>query len=199
MAPQFLDYCSAQRDWLLDFIEALVAIESPSDDPAAVNRCGVELASRLEALGGALSRAILAGRVDGATGTTVLMPAKKLPCQRILVVGLGPQAEFKGKNLAVALDSVLEKIDGLQDTDLAVALPGTKPWPPPRNAAEVLGEKLLHGLAAAGRSATISILGPPDLLAEIREWVRTQGDPVASHVSLEEDSSAARSEARDGA
>ena len=56
MAPQFLDYCSAHRGWLLDFIEALVAIESPSDDPAAVNRCGAELASRLEALGGALTR-----------------------------------------------------------------------------------------------------------------------------------------------
>jgi len=56
MAPQFLDYCSAQRDWLLEFIEALVAIESPSDHPAAVNRCGAELASRLEALGGALTR-----------------------------------------------------------------------------------------------------------------------------------------------
>ena len=56
MAPQFLDYCSAQRDWLLELIEALVAIESPSDDPAAVNRCGAELASRLEALGGTLTR-----------------------------------------------------------------------------------------------------------------------------------------------
>ena len=56
MAHQFLDYCSAQRDWLLEFIEALVAIESPSDDPAAVNRCGAELASRLAALGGAITR-----------------------------------------------------------------------------------------------------------------------------------------------
>ena len=46
MASQYLDYCTGQRDWLLDFIEALVAIESPSDDPAAVNRCGAELASR---------------------------------------------------------------------------------------------------------------------------------------------------------
>lgn len=150
-------------------------------------------------LGGALSRAILSGRVDGAAGTTVLMPAKKLPCKRVLVVGLGLQAEFKGKNLAVALDSVLAKIDGFQDTDLAVALPGTKPWPPPRNAAEVLGEKLLHGLAAAGRSATITILGPPELLADVREWVRTQGDPVASHVSIEEDSSSTRPEARERA
>lgn len=149
-------------------------------------------------LGGALSRAILSGRVDGAAGTTVLMPAKKLPCKRVLVVGLGPQGDFKGKNLQVALEQVLEKVDGLQDSDLAVALPGTKPWPSPRNAAEVLGEKLLHDLAAAGRSATISILGAPELLAEIREWVRTQPDPVHSHVSLDEDSSS-RSEARDGA
>jgi glutamate carboxypeptidase len=51
-----LDYCSAQRDWLLEFIEALVAIESPSDDPAAVNRCGAELAGRLEAIGASVTR-----------------------------------------------------------------------------------------------------------------------------------------------
>jgi glutamate carboxypeptidase len=51
-----LDYCLANHDWLLEFIEALVAIESPSDDPVAVNRCGHELASRLEAMGGAITR-----------------------------------------------------------------------------------------------------------------------------------------------
>jgi len=71
---QFLDYCTGQRDWLLDFIEALVAIESPSDDPAAVNRCGAELASRLAALGGAVTRvsASTAGdhlRVSFGSGT----------------------------------------------------------------------------------------------------------------------------------
>src|SRR5688572_11083581 len=54
--PNFLEYCLANHDWLLEFIEALVAIESPSDDPAAVNRCGHELASRLEAMGGAITR-----------------------------------------------------------------------------------------------------------------------------------------------
>ena len=48
----FLDFCLANHDWLLEFIEALVAIESPSDDLEAVNRCGRELASRLEAIGG---------------------------------------------------------------------------------------------------------------------------------------------------
>lgn len=52
----FLDYCLANHDWLLEFIEALVAIESPSGDPAAVNRCGHELASRLASIGGAITR-----------------------------------------------------------------------------------------------------------------------------------------------
>ena len=52
----FLEYCLANHDWLLEFIEALVAIESPSDDPAAVNRCGAELAARLEAVGGSVTR-----------------------------------------------------------------------------------------------------------------------------------------------
>ena len=52
----YLDYCLANHDWLLEFIEALVAIESPSGDPAAVNRCGNELASWLEAFGAAITR-----------------------------------------------------------------------------------------------------------------------------------------------
>ena len=56
MASQFLRYCTGQRDWLLEFIEALVAIESPSDDPQAVNRCGAELAARLSALGATVTR-----------------------------------------------------------------------------------------------------------------------------------------------
>ena len=51
-----LDYCVANHAWLLEFIEALVAIESPSDDPAAVNACGRELGSRLESIGGAVTR-----------------------------------------------------------------------------------------------------------------------------------------------
>lgn len=57
MTSDHLSYCSSERDWLLDFIEALVAIESPSDDPQAVNRCGAELASRLSALGATITRA----------------------------------------------------------------------------------------------------------------------------------------------
>ena len=60
----FVDYCIANHEWLLELIEALVAIESPSDDPAAVNRCGTELARRLAAIGGAVTRVPSAGAGD---------------------------------------------------------------------------------------------------------------------------------------
>jgi glutamate carboxypeptidase len=46
------DFCRAERSWLLDTIHALVAIESPSTDKDAVDRCGRELARRVEAIGG---------------------------------------------------------------------------------------------------------------------------------------------------
>ena len=52
----FLDFCLANHEWLLELIETLVSIESPSDDRAAVNRCGAELAARLEAMGGHITR-----------------------------------------------------------------------------------------------------------------------------------------------
>jgi len=52
----YLDYCLENHDWLLELIESLVAIESPSDDRAAVNRCGAELAARLDVMGAAMTR-----------------------------------------------------------------------------------------------------------------------------------------------
>jgi glutamate carboxypeptidase len=59
-----LSFCHAHRNWLIDLIEALVSIESPSDDPAAVNRCGDELAARLASMGGAVTRLPSAGAGD---------------------------------------------------------------------------------------------------------------------------------------
>ena len=49
---RFLHYCQDHESWLIDTIESLVAIESPTDDKAAVDRCGVELTRRLTDLGG---------------------------------------------------------------------------------------------------------------------------------------------------
>jgi glutamate carboxypeptidase len=49
-------WCERQKGWLLDTAEALVRIESPTHDKAAVDRCGRELAARLEAMGGRVDR-----------------------------------------------------------------------------------------------------------------------------------------------
>ena len=50
------DFCRDERVWMLDTVEALVALESPTTDKKAVDRCGGELASRLEQMGGRVSR-----------------------------------------------------------------------------------------------------------------------------------------------
>jgi glutamate carboxypeptidase len=58
------DFCRANRDWILETTEALVRIESPTTDKVAVDRCGAELAARLESIGGRVSRLPRADRGD---------------------------------------------------------------------------------------------------------------------------------------
>src|SRR4051794_32158519 len=58
------DFCRANRDWVLDTTETLVALESPTTDKAAVDRCGAALAARLEAIGGRVTRLPRADRGD---------------------------------------------------------------------------------------------------------------------------------------
>ena len=55
MTPRLLDYCRDHCDWLLELIHTLIRIESPTDDKAAVDRCGAVLADRLRALGATVS------------------------------------------------------------------------------------------------------------------------------------------------
>jgi glutamate carboxypeptidase len=58
MTPrQLLDYCERERDWQLDALVALARLESPSDDEAALGRCGADLAERLTKIGGRVTRA----------------------------------------------------------------------------------------------------------------------------------------------
>lgn len=49
-------HCADHRDWLLETIEALVTMESPSHDKEAVDRCGRALEARLQALGATVER-----------------------------------------------------------------------------------------------------------------------------------------------
>ena len=49
-------FCEAHRGWMLETIEALARLESPTTDKAAVDRCGAELERRLLAMGGRVTR-----------------------------------------------------------------------------------------------------------------------------------------------
>jgi glutamate carboxypeptidase len=59
-ADHLLDYCRAREGWLIETIESLVRLESPSDDKPAVDRIGDELATVLTGLGGRVSRIMAA-------------------------------------------------------------------------------------------------------------------------------------------
>jgi len=53
---ELLAYCERELPWLLETIEALVRLESPTGDAAAINRCGAALERRLVELGGRVRR-----------------------------------------------------------------------------------------------------------------------------------------------
>ena len=58
------NFCRAEAAWLIDTVETLVRLESPTTDKAAVDRCGDELAARLTAIGGRVTKLPRADRGD---------------------------------------------------------------------------------------------------------------------------------------
>ena len=64
MNDSLLSYCRSEERWLLETIEALVRLESPSTDKAAVDRCGAALAERLTTLGARVERLRQSDRGD---------------------------------------------------------------------------------------------------------------------------------------
>lgn len=79
MPAALLDYCRTHEDWLIHLIETLAAIESPTDDKAAVDRCGDELDRQLRAIGMRTTRVTNPGAGDhllaeiGDAGPRVLL------------------------------------------------------------------------------------------------------------------------------
>jgi glutamate carboxypeptidase len=83
-------FCRAKRDWLIETAEALVRLESPTTDKAAVDRCGRELASRLAAIGGRVTRLSRANRGDHLLAEFDRSPAEAGPYpskRQVLLLG----------------------------------------------------------------------------------------------------------------
>ena len=80
-ARQLLDYCEAHQDWLLRTIESLVSLESPTDDKAAVDRCGAKLSQTLVDLGATVSE------ISTATAGNHLLAELGTGRRQILLLG----------------------------------------------------------------------------------------------------------------
>jgi glutamate carboxypeptidase len=59
-----LNFCRSQSAWVRETVETLVSLESPSDNKAAVDRCGRELERRLIAIGAKVTRSPQVTRGD---------------------------------------------------------------------------------------------------------------------------------------
>jgi glutamate carboxypeptidase len=81
------DFCRNARPWLVETIEALAALESPSDDKAAVDRCGAAIAERLAAIGGRVTRISRADRGDHLLAEFVPSAAPSAPPSQVLLLG----------------------------------------------------------------------------------------------------------------
>jgi glutamate carboxypeptidase len=78
---QLLAFCESERDWLRETIEALAALESPTPDKSAVDRCGAALARRLSAIGGRVRE------VSGAAAGNHLVAEFDGEGPRVLLLG----------------------------------------------------------------------------------------------------------------
>ena len=76
-----LRYCEREQLWLLETIEALVRLESPSGDAAAIDRCLTALESRLQGLDGTLTR------VTGGAAGDHLKAEFGAGARRVLLLG----------------------------------------------------------------------------------------------------------------
>ena len=77
-----LEYCAAEHGWLRRSLDALVRLESPSDDKAAVDRCSDELAGRLASLGASVTQFPQAAR-----GAHVRAEFHGVDATRVLLLG----------------------------------------------------------------------------------------------------------------
>ncbi|NVB42183.1 hypothetical protein G6O69_30450 [Pseudenhygromyxa sp. WMMC2535] len=101
---------------------------------------------------GRLSRILREGLFSGALGELLLTPGdRRLPVDRLVLVGLGPRAEFDGARLRQAAQAVVSTAVGLRADGVLIALPS-----------EGIERRVAEDLFAALISAVEAALTPPD-------------------------------------
>ncbi|AKF06930.1 M17 family peptidase N-terminal domain-containing protein [Sandaracinus amylolyticus] len=74
---------------------------------------------------GRLSRLLVRGRMRGALGERVLIPARpRLAFEKLFLFGLGPRAAFDETAFVASVDDVLDTLEKMRARTAVIALPG---------------------------------------------------------------------------
>ncbi len=138
--PTLRAFCDDHHDWLVRVLAELVRLESPTTDPAAVDRCGERLAERLREMGGTVER----------------IPSPTSGAHLRATFGAGPPA--RQVMLLGHFDTVwpvgqIERMP-LREADGLLYGPGVYDM----KAGIVIGMLAVQALAAAGRLAEVRVV-----------------------------------------
>lgn len=88
--PDLLTFCEEEQPWLRATIETLVAIESPTPDKAAVDRCGREVARLMQEIGGEVTvipQSSAGDHVRGVFAVPTSATPSHVPTTRVVLIG----------------------------------------------------------------------------------------------------------------
>lgn len=120
---------------------------------------------------GRLSKLIMSDFISGRFGEPLLMPAKRgMPFSKVLVMGLGKQAEFSVERFEYVIRQVCETLIKMNVNQFSLALPGVETSAlDPAEAAEILGKVIPE-----------CFQGNPELLTDLEVTVITHRGSLKS-------------------
>jgi glutamate carboxypeptidase len=138
--PTLCEFCDTRRDWLVRVLTELVRLESPTTDPAAVDRCGERLAEHLRRMEGTVER--IAAPTSGAHLRATFGSGP--PARQVMLLGHFDTVWPVGQ---------IERMP-LREADGRLYGPGVFDM----KAGIVIGMLAVRALAAAGRLADVRVV-----------------------------------------
>ena len=138
--PTLREFCDTRRDWLVRVLTELVRLESPTTDPAAVDRCGERLAEHLRRMEGTVER--IAAPTSGAHLRATFGSGP--PARQVMLLGHFDTVWPVGQ---------IERMP-LREADGRLYGPGVFDM----KAGIVIGMLAVRALAAAGRLADVRVV-----------------------------------------
>jgi len=114
-------------------------------------------------LHGWLSRLLMEGRIDGTLGSSLLVPAHRLPAQRVVLLGLGDPDDLNDDRLANVAHDVRDKIAGLKEKNASLAMPSGNP-----EQLERWTRALIDALDGDTAGADLTVVIPNEVIVKLK-------------------------------